>query len=65
MARCMRCGKDTPVTIMSYFNTDILCMECDDKERAHPSFKEAQAEEERHVRAGDFNFKGSGRPKDL
>ena len=65
MAKCMRCGEETSVTIMSYFNTDILCIECDEKERAHPEFKEARAEEERHVRAGNYNFKGVGAPKDL
>jgi hypothetical protein len=53
------------MTSMSYFNTDVLCMECDEKERAHPKFKEAQAEEEKHVRAGNYNFKGVGKPADL
>jgi hypothetical protein len=65
MAKCVRCEVLTGVTIMSYFNEDIICMECDTKERAHPKFKEAQTEEERHVRAGNYNFKGVGRPKDL
>jgi recombinational DNA repair protein (RecF pathway) len=65
MAKCARCGKQTTMTSMSYFNTDVLCMECDEKERAHPKFKEAQAEEEKHVRAGNYNFKGVGKPADL
>lgn len=65
MAVCQRCGKQTSVTTMSYFNTDIICMDCDEKERQHPKFKEAQAREEAAVRAGNFNFPGVGKPFDL
>lgn len=65
MARCVRCHKETPVTTMSYFNTDMICMDCDEEERSHPEFKAAQAEEERHVRSGNYNFKGTGRPQNL
>jgi hypothetical protein len=65
MVKCDRCGKQTTATIMSYFNTDILCEVCSGKERTHPKFEVAQAEEERQVRAGNYNFAGVGRPKDL
>lgn len=65
MAICRRCGKQTNVTTMSYFNTDIICMECDEKERKHSEFKAAQAREEREVKAGNYNFGGVGKPSDL
>jgi hypothetical protein len=50
---------------MSYFNDDTICMECDDKERAHPKFKEALEADQRAVRAGNYNFAGIGKPADL
>lgn len=65
MPNCDRCGKDTTCTIMSYFNTDILCMECADKERRHPKYMEAKQIETDHVKRGDWNFKGIGKPADL
>jgi recombinational DNA repair protein (RecF pathway) len=63
--RCHRCGKQTDVTTMSFFNTDILCMECVDKERAHPAFEAAHEAEREAVRRGDYNFPGVGKPRDL
>jgi hypothetical protein len=50
---------------MSYFNRDILCPPCKNKERKHPRFKEAYDAESAAVRAGDYNFPGIGRPSDL
>ena len=29
---CDRCGKKLTIRIMSWFNTDCICMECKDKE---------------------------------
>lgn len=63
---CDRCGENTGgATTMSYFNEDVLCMECDEKERAHPKFKEALEADQRAVRAGNYNFPGIGKPADL
>lgn len=62
---CDRCGKETLGHTMSYFNTDEICFECRDTERAHPMFEEARRIEAEHVRAGDYNFQGIGLPKDL
>lgn len=62
---CERCHKPTNVTIMSFFNEDMICMDCKKKEEAHPKYKEAHDEEVRQVRAGNYNFKGTGKPDDL
>jgi len=50
---------------MSRFNTDMICMECEDRERAHPKYAEAAAAELRQVRAGNYNYAGVGKPHDL
>ena len=65
MTRCDRCGKETNITTMSYFNTQIICMECDERERKHPKFKEAQDIENEQVKRGNYNYKGIGLPSDL
>lgn len=60
MQPCVRCGKQTNVTIVSMFNTDEICLECKDAERQHPDYQSAVAAEEAAIRSGDFNFKGIG-----
>jgi hypothetical protein len=62
---CDRCGKETTVTTMSYFNTETVCMVCKDKERAHPKYKAALDADHQAVLRGDFNFPGIGKPDDL
>jgi hypothetical protein len=62
---CPRCGGNTSGGSTSYFNTEHVCPDCIDRERAHPAFAQAQAAEEAAVRAGDFNFPGVGCPADL
>jgi len=62
---CQRCKKQTIVTIMSMFNTDIICMDCEDKEKNHPDYEKAVAAEMASVRRGDVNFSGIGKPVDL
>ena len=62
---CVRCGVKDAVTTVSYFNVDIICMDCDAKERQHPKFKEAQDKEIEAVRNGNLNFQGIGKPADL
>lgn len=63
--RCERCGKETIVTIMSKFNTQTICMDCKEKEKAHPKYAEADAAEVAAVKAGNYNFAGIGLPPDL
>ncbi len=50
---------------MSYFNTDFICLDCEEKERTHPAYAEAKRIEEEQVRQGNLNFKGVGKPPDL
>lgn len=60
MERCKRCGKQTDATIMSMFNTDIICMECSDRERQDPRYKEAVEADSQAIRQGNYNFPGIG-----
>ncbi len=59
--RCDRCRKPTDATIMSMFNTDILCFDCKDAEEQDPRYEAARQAEEEACRRGDFNFPGIGR----
>lgn len=65
MTKCQRCYKEAYATIMSKFNTDIICMECKDKERQHPDYAAADKAEIEAVRQGVRNFPGVGKPADL
>ena len=63
--KCQRCGKETRTTIMSMFNTDIICMDCKEKEKKHPSYNAAVEVDNREILKGNFRYKGIGKPKDL
>ena len=65
MADCNRCGKETAVTTMSRFNTEIICMDCLAKEKKHPKYAEAAGIELAEVKRGNYNFPGIGKPSDL
>jgi hypothetical protein len=56
--RCHRCGEPSTMYTMSYLNTQLICMDCDDKEKEHPRYKDAKAEELEQVTAGNMNYKG-------
>ena len=58
---CQRCGKETFATIMSYFNTQEICLDCEKEEQASPRYEEARRAENEAVRQGNYNFKGIGR----
>ena len=62
---CHRCGKATSVHTMSRFNTDLICLECEEAEQKHPRYAEAHDAEERAVLQGNYNFPGIGKPFDL
>lgn len=62
---CDRCRKETSAHTMSIFNTDNICMECYDKERAHPAYDEAKRLEGEAVAKGNYNYRGVGKPADL
>ena len=58
--KCERCGKETSTFIMSMFNTQMICLECEKKERQRPDFEKAREREEQEVKQGNLNFKGIG-----
>lgn len=60
---CPRCGEPTEVTLMSMFNLDILCPECQRIETQHPSYREAVKAEGDATNNGNFNFPGVGLPR--
>lgn len=62
---CARCGKETSMHTMSMFNSDDICLECLEKEKAHPQYREACEAVRSAEREGDYNFKGIGKPSDL
>jgi len=62
---CDRCHKPGLMHSLSFFNTEDCCMDCLRKEKAHPAYAEARRIEEEHVRRGDTNFPGVGKPADL
>ena len=63
--KCERCGEPTIVLIMSIFNTEMICLDCNEKEIVHPDYRRAKNEELKEVRNGNYNFEGIGKPKDL
>lgn len=58
--RCDRCHEETFSTSMSCFNTDMICMDCEDREKEHPRYEEAKARELEEVKKGNYNFPGVG-----
>ena len=62
---CQRCGAKSNMHTMSMFNQDLVCMDCSDKEREHPLFKEAEQADAHEVLNGNWNFPGIGLPEDL
>ena len=58
--KCMRCGKETNIHMMSMFNTDEICMDCKEQEKQDPRYKHAQDADIAAIRAGNYNFKGIG-----
>ncbi len=63
--KCDRCGKEMTVHTMSYFNTDQICLECEEREISHPDYARAVETENEAVRRGEFNYPGIGLPVDL
>ena len=64
-AICARCRDRTNTTIMSMFSVDIICMDCEDIERAHPRYAEAVLRERAASAAGEKYFPGIGAPRSL
>lgn len=62
---CDRCFKKSASVIMSMFNEDWICYDCEIKERAHPDYRKARDAEVSEIRKGNLNFPGIGKPADL
>jgi len=62
--KCDRCGKETLLTTMSMFNSEMCCFDCIDKEKQHPSYQYAKQQEFEATQRGDYNFPGIGLPPD-
>jgi hypothetical protein len=60
MCKCERCQEPTRVTIMSMFNTQMICISCKEIEREHPRYKEAERRELEECSKGNYNFGGIG-----
>jgi len=65
MPVCPRCQKETNVTTMSRFNTEEICIPCEDIEKKHPEYQRAVEVEHAEVVKGNYNFPGIGKPADL
>jgi len=65
MRTCDRCDKPTHTTTGSYFNMQMICTSCDDKERKHPEYDRAKEIELQQCLLGNLNFEGVGLPEDL
>jgi hypothetical protein len=57
---CERCGEATLVTIMSMFNTQIICLDCEEEEKKDPRYEEARKAEAEACLRGEFSFPGTG-----
>lgn len=62
---CDRCGKATGIFKMSWFNMDMICPDCDEKEVNHPDYDKARKADTEAVKQGEYNFPGIGKPADL
>lgn len=62
---CGRCEKETREHKMSMFNTQELCPECQEKEKAHPDYKHACEVERDQALKGNRFFEGIGLPDDM
>lgn len=60
MAVCERCHCETEVTTMSRFNTQMICLGCEEEERSRPDYKDAVEAEIAAIRNGNYNFVGIG-----
>jgi hypothetical protein len=59
---CHRCNTECGGYTMSYFNHDLICSVCDERERAHPDFAMAEASDRFAIKQGNYNFPGIGWP---
>lgn len=64
LKKCDRCHKETNTFTGSYFNTEMICLECDSLERRHPDYERAKEVERQEVLKCNYNYEGIGLPSD-
>lgn len=62
---CDRCGMESLITTMSMFNSEMICVDCEKKEKYHPKYQYAKETEQAAIKSGDYNFPGIGLPDDI
>lgn len=62
---CERCNSVSNTLRMSFFNTDMCCPSCLEREQQHPDYEKAKQVELEEVKKGNYNFLGIGLPKEL
>jgi len=60
MDRCERCRKEKCGLTMSMMNTEMICLDCEAKEKKRPDYAEAAMRESEEVRKCNYNFQGIG-----
>ncbi len=59
---CDRCGGELKEgRILSMFNTQVLCLQCKEKETKHPDYDKAVQADHAEIKKGNYNFKGINR----
>lgn len=59
--KCQRCNCNTNgVTIMSMFNTDVICLKCKDAEMKRSDYADTVKADIEQIKKGNFNFGGIG-----
>ena len=63
--KCDRCNESGGCLTMSVFNTEMICLVCEDKEKEHIKYSTAREAEREAIKNGNYNFRGIGKPSDL
>ena len=58
--QCERCGAKDTSLIGSWFNTEMICGDCRQREEKHPHSNIAKMVERAHCLKGNMNFAGIG-----
>ena len=62
---CNRCGEPAKSLRSSWFNPQMLCLNCLKEEANHPLYEHAKRMEHIKTQVGDYRFVGIGLPEDL
>lgn len=66
--QCQRCRNTVQgqyCLVMSYFNTQMVCEQCERDEQAHPDYDHARATERQAIKTKNYDFRGIGLPESL